>query len=161
MDTLTSVIAGRVYGLNLKDLPLDRLSEQKHKKRRHLLGSKNKLNAADRAKMAPSPSVQESKPEVASSSAAPVAVVPSTSVKTAEPAKTEGNTAVVPDNMDKSGIRRKLSSGSFSMNLLLSGANLDVYAVASLIIFFGGGGSDSCIRVQEVIVQNRIYEYML
>ena len=101
MDILTSVIAGRVYGLNLKDLPLDRLSEQKHKKRRHRFDSKKKLNTMDRAKVAPSPTVQESKPEVASSSAAPVAVVPSTPAKTAEPAKNEGNTAVIPDDTDK------------------------------------------------------------
>jgi hypothetical protein len=100
MVILTSVIAGRVYGLSLKDLPLDRLSEQKHKKRRHQLGSKNKLNYIDRTKVVPSPSVQESKPEVTSSSAAPVTVVPST-VKTAEPAKNEANAAFVTENQDK------------------------------------------------------------
>ncbi|CAB3994423.1 ral GTPase-activating subunit alpha-2 isoform X2, partial [Paramuricea clavata] len=98
MVILTSVIAGRVYGLSLKDLPLDRLSEQKHKKRRHQLGSKN--NDIDRTKVVPSPSVQESKPEVTSSSAAPVTVVPST-VKTAEPAKNEANAAFVTENQDK------------------------------------------------------------
>ncbi len=102
MDILTSVIAGRLYGLNLKDLPLDRLSEQKHKKRRHQLGSKNKLNEVDRTKVVPSPSVQESKPEVTSSSAAPVTVVPSTVAKTAEPAKNEPNASVVTENQDKS-----------------------------------------------------------
>ena len=101
MDILTNVIASRVYGLNLKDLPLDRLSEQKHKKRRHQLGSKSKLFEMDRSKVAPSPTVQESKPEVTSSSAAPVTVVPSTVTKTVEPVKTEGNTAVVTENLDK------------------------------------------------------------
>ena len=100
MVILTSVIAGRVYGLSLKDLPLDRLSEQKHKKRRHQLGSKNKLNDIDRTKVVPSPSVQESKPEVTSSSAAPVTVIPST-VKTVEPAKNEANAAFVTENQDK------------------------------------------------------------
>jgi hypothetical protein len=101
MDILTSVIAGRVYGLNLKDLPLDRLSEQKHKKRRHQLGSKHRLNEVDRTKVVPSPTVQESKPEVTSSSAAPVTVVPSTVAKTVEASKNEGNTAVVTENLDK------------------------------------------------------------
>lgn len=33
MDTLTRVLARHVYGLDLTDLPLDRLSEQKSKKR--------------------------------------------------------------------------------------------------------------------------------
>lgn len=110
MDILTSVIAGRVYGLNLKDLPLDRLSEQKHKKRRHQLSAKNKINDIDRTKMVPSPCVQESKPEVMSSSAAPVSVVPTTSAKTAEPARNEGSTSVVPENLEKqiSGIKRRL-----------------------------------------------------
>lgn len=129
MDILTSVIAGRVYGLNLKDLPLDRLSEQKHKKRRHQLGSKNKLNTIDGAKMVPSPSVQESKPEVASSSAAPVAVVSNAPTKTVEPAKNEGNTAVVPDSTDKpeTGIRRKPLNDGFDVSLLLLvGSRLDV-----------------------------------
>ena len=101
MDILTSVIAGRVYGLNLKDLPLDRLSEQKHKKRRHQLGSKSRPFEMDKSKIAPSPTVQESKPEVMSSSAAPVTIVPSTVAKTVEPVKNEGNTAVVTENLDK------------------------------------------------------------
>lgn len=34
MDTLTRVLARHVYNLDLNDLPLDRLSEQKSKKRR-------------------------------------------------------------------------------------------------------------------------------
>lgn len=34
MDTLTRVLARHVYNLDLNDLPLDRLSEQKTKKRR-------------------------------------------------------------------------------------------------------------------------------
>ncbi|XP_028395941.1 ral GTPase-activating protein subunit alpha-2-like isoform X2 [Dendronephthya gigantea] len=100
MDILTSVIAGRVYSLNLKDLPLDRLSEQKHKKRRHLMASKNRPNEIDRAKVIPSPSVQESKPEVTSSSVAPVAVVPSTVTKPTEPTKNDPSASLV-ENQDK------------------------------------------------------------
>lgn len=99
MDILTSVIAGRVYGLNLKDLPLDRLSEQKHKKRRHQLGSK--LNEMDKAKVAPSPSMPESKPEVTSSFAAPVTLVATTVEKTAEAVKNEANIAVVSETREK------------------------------------------------------------
>lgn len=34
LDTLTRVLARHVYNLDLNDLPLDRLSEQKSKKRR-------------------------------------------------------------------------------------------------------------------------------
>lgn len=34
METLTRVLARQVYDLDLNDLPLDRLSEQKQKKRR-------------------------------------------------------------------------------------------------------------------------------
>ena len=34
METLTRVLARHVYGLDLNDLPLDRLSEQKEKRRR-------------------------------------------------------------------------------------------------------------------------------
>ena len=101
MDILTNVIAGRVYGLNLKDLPLDRLSEQKHKKRRHQLGSKSKLIDADRPKAAPTSSVQEVKPEVTSSSAAPVTVLPSAPTKTAEPTKNEENTSASVEHQDK------------------------------------------------------------
>ena len=33
MDTLTRVLARHVYNLDLHDLPLERMSEQKHKKR--------------------------------------------------------------------------------------------------------------------------------
>ena len=34
METLTRVLARQVYNLDLNDLPLDRLSEQKEKRRR-------------------------------------------------------------------------------------------------------------------------------
>jgi len=34
METLTRVLAKQVYKLNLQDLPLDRLSEQKSKRQR-------------------------------------------------------------------------------------------------------------------------------
>ena len=34
MDTLTRVLAKHVYNLDLNDLPLERLSEQKHKRTR-------------------------------------------------------------------------------------------------------------------------------
>lgn len=34
MDTLTRVLAKQVYGLDLTDLPLQRLTEQKEKRRR-------------------------------------------------------------------------------------------------------------------------------
>lgn len=34
MDTLTRVLAKQVYGLDLTDLPLQRLTEQKTKRRR-------------------------------------------------------------------------------------------------------------------------------
>lgn len=34
METLTRVLARQVYGLDLQDLPLERLSEQKEKRRR-------------------------------------------------------------------------------------------------------------------------------
>ena len=34
METLTRVLARQVYGLDLLDLPLERLSEQKEKRRR-------------------------------------------------------------------------------------------------------------------------------
>ena len=34
METLTRVLARQVYGLDLYDLPLERLSEQKEKRRR-------------------------------------------------------------------------------------------------------------------------------
>lgn len=34
METLTRVLARQVYGLDLNDLPLERLSEQKEKRRR-------------------------------------------------------------------------------------------------------------------------------
>ena len=103
MDILTSVIAGRVYGLNLKDLPLNRLSEQKHKKRRHQVGSKNRLNEVDKTKVVPSPTVQDPKQEVASPSVTPVSppVVTTTATKTVEQTKDEGSAPVVTEGQDK------------------------------------------------------------
>lgn len=100
MDTLTSVIARRVYGLDLNDLPLDRLSEQKHKKRRHQFGSKSKQIDIDKSKVLPSPTVQESKPEVVSSSAAPFNAGPS-SGKDAEQTKSEGRALATAESQDK------------------------------------------------------------
>ena len=38
METLTRVLARQVYNLDLNDLPLDRLSEQKAKRRRGKAG---------------------------------------------------------------------------------------------------------------------------
>ena len=43
METLTRVMSRTVYGLDMGDLPLDRLSEQKFKKRRHQLQDKPRL----------------------------------------------------------------------------------------------------------------------
>lgn len=106
MDTLTSVIARRVYGLNLKDLPLDRLSEQKHKKRRHQLQAKDNPVDNTKSKTPPTLSVQESKQEVASSSAAPL-VVPSQE-KDVEEVKNEGSapaTVESPECRSSSGIK--------------------------------------------------------
>ncbi|XP_071963778.1 ral GTPase-activating protein subunit alpha-2-like [Antedon mediterranea] len=42
MGTLTRILAKQVYSLDLKDLPLDKLSEQKEKKLRHRISSTNK-----------------------------------------------------------------------------------------------------------------------
>lgn len=44
MDTLTRVLARHVYNLDLSDLPLDRLSEQKRKK--GFLGANRKNTAS-------------------------------------------------------------------------------------------------------------------
>lgn len=38
METMTRVLARHVYKLELQDLPLDRLTEQKHKKQKKGLG---------------------------------------------------------------------------------------------------------------------------
>ena len=44
METLTRVLARTLYGLDLGDLPLDRLSEQKRKRRRHQITEKSNFN---------------------------------------------------------------------------------------------------------------------
>jgi len=45
METLTRVLSRHVYSLDLTNLPLDRLSEQKSKKRRGLGGNTGQVAA--------------------------------------------------------------------------------------------------------------------
>lgn len=45
METLTRVLAKHVYNLDLTDLPLDRLSEQKNKRTRRLLSRPESTSA--------------------------------------------------------------------------------------------------------------------
>ncbi|XP_059157319.1 ral GTPase-activating protein subunit alpha-1-like isoform X3 [Physella acuta] len=49
METLTRVLARQVYGLDLNDLPLERLSEQKEKRRRGKESTKGKSNSKSTA----------------------------------------------------------------------------------------------------------------
>ena len=44
METLTRVLARTVYGMDLGNLPLDQLSEQKRKRRRHQITEKPNFN---------------------------------------------------------------------------------------------------------------------
>ena len=59
METLTRVLARQVYNLDLNDLPLDRLSEQKAKKRRGKTG----MPAPKISTTSVSSNVEESKKE--------------------------------------------------------------------------------------------------
>ena len=46
METLTRVMARTVYGLDMADLPLERLTEQKRKRRPHLQQERRQFNKA-------------------------------------------------------------------------------------------------------------------
>ncbi|XP_046849853.1 ral GTPase-activating protein subunit alpha-1-like isoform X3 [Xenia sp. Carnegie-2017] len=94
MMTLTSVIALHIYRLNLKDLPLDRLSEQQYKKRKRLLGNN------DQSKVPSSPSTQEPKQDVMSSTAM---LVSSNNhvAKSVEPKKDEESVAPVAGSQEE------------------------------------------------------------
>ena len=88
-------------------MPLDRLSEQKHKKRRHQFQVKDNLIDNTKSKMLPTSSVQESKQEVAPSSAAPIVVPPQE--KDVEEMKNEGSAPATGESQEC-----KSSSGSKS-----------------------------------------------
>lgn len=47
METLTRVLARHVYNLDLLDLPLDRLTEQKAKRKKGFVGSGKKANGSN------------------------------------------------------------------------------------------------------------------
>lgn len=95
-------MARRVYGLDLKDLPLDRLSEQKHKKRRHQLQYRDKPSEIGKSKVLPIPPVDETKTDVTPSSTVPSGVVPS-SGKDTDQMKSEESAPASAGNQDGSG----------------------------------------------------------
>lgn len=53
MDTLTRVLARHVYNLDLLDLPLDRLTEQKAKRKKGFADNGKKMNTCSEATKKP------------------------------------------------------------------------------------------------------------